>query len=192
MGWYCRYPHHAEFHDACCLLRTINRLPTLGKKIHRLRTERGLTLSQLAKKIHVSSVTIHNIEYDIYEPKISTLLNLCEALEISLDYLIDSESDWLFTRIQENDPDSIASAISGNGHELPNILRLSLSEGECRKIKSAAGKLLSLHVVFGRIDACACKRMHRLVAGDNLHVQLYDDLLIKAMEASLLVAFSQS
>lgn len=166
-------------------------MSTIGKKIRRTRIERGLTLSQLAKLIHVSSVTIHNIEYDIYEPRISTLLNLCRELDISIDYLIDSEPNWLFKRIRETDPQSVNSTSASNGWEVPDIQRISMVEGERRVIRSSGGELFSVHVVFGRIEACTGSREQHLVCQDSLHLKLYDDLSIEALEPTLLVTFSR-
>jgi transcriptional regulator with XRE-family HTH domain len=51
------------------------------------RQRAGLTQAELAEATGVTDETISRIERGRYEPAVSTLFRLAEALEVSLDYL---------------------------------------------------------------------------------------------------------
>ena len=65
---------------------------TLGQKLKKLRTEKGLTQKDLADQIHVTFQTISKWESDTNEPDITTLRELAKYFGCSVDYLIN-ESD---------------------------------------------------------------------------------------------------
>lgn len=59
------------------------------------RNERGLTQEELAEKVGVTRQTIGLIEKEKYNPTIALGLNLCKALNKSLDQLfwLEEEAD---------------------------------------------------------------------------------------------------
>ena len=65
---------------------------TLGQKIKKLRTEKGLTQKDLADHVHVTFQTVSKWENDENEPDVSTLRELAKLFNCSLDYLL-SEDD---------------------------------------------------------------------------------------------------
>jgi transcriptional regulator with XRE-family HTH domain len=151
-----------------------------------MRQMRNLTLVQLAEMIKVSAVTIHNIERDIYEPKISTLTNLSRALDVPLGYFTGAGSEGLF--IREREAQFNRKISSGGGfHNLPVIQRLELDGGAEIIVKPDAGLLVMLHLVFGRLEAVSGERTLQLVPGDNLYAELFADLKLRALETSLCV-----
>ena len=64
----------------------------LGENICKYRTQLGLTQAELAEKIGVNSSYISRIECADKSMKIITLYNLAEALNVSCDALLNSES----------------------------------------------------------------------------------------------------
>ncbi|MCF7809436.1 helix-turn-helix domain-containing protein [bacterium] len=159
----------------------------LGEKVRRMRQKRGLTLSQLALLTKVSSVTVHNIEKGIYEPKISTLLDLCHALETPLSNFISPGPKSLFF-VQRHDTEFDSKrkksvALSGLGR----IERLELCEGCERNFPKDPGQIIAVHLVFGRFKATAGERVLEAVQGDNIYIDLMEDVTIKAKENTLAV-----
>lgn len=59
-----------------------------GKRIIFRREELDLSQKQLADIIHISNIHLSNIEHGKALPSFSTFLDLCAALNVSVDYLI--------------------------------------------------------------------------------------------------------
>lgn len=64
---------------------------TLGQKLKKLRTEKGLTQKELSDQLHITFQTVSKWESDINEPDIASLKHLVEILECSLDDLLNVE-----------------------------------------------------------------------------------------------------
>lgn len=62
-------------------------LADLAKRVAAARQRAGLTQAQLAEASGVTDETISRIERGRYEPAVSTLFRMADALEISLDHL---------------------------------------------------------------------------------------------------------
>ena len=77
---------------------------TLGQKIKKLRTEKGLTQKDLADDIHVTFQTVSKWENDENEPDVSTIRELAKLFGCTLDYLL-SEEEEIKTNIKENNED---------------------------------------------------------------------------------------
>jgi transcriptional regulator with XRE-family HTH domain len=68
----------------------LTRGPTgLGRRVAAYRTTRGLKVSELARKVGVSSSLISQIERQQSQPSVSTLFALAEALEVPVDAFFD-------------------------------------------------------------------------------------------------------
>jgi transcriptional regulator with XRE-family HTH domain len=65
-------------------------LQQLGKRLRLLRTERGWTLEDLAKKAGVSSTYLCRLECGDRQPSLSVLLNLAQAYNLVLPALFQS------------------------------------------------------------------------------------------------------
>ena len=68
----------------------------LSQRIAKLRIEKGLTQSQLAECLHISSSTIGMYEQGRRTPSIDMLAELSRVFSVSLDYLITG-TDYLYT-----------------------------------------------------------------------------------------------
>lgn len=62
---------------------------TLGELLREAREKKGLSVRELAKLVGVCHTTIYKYESGDYEPKISHLKWVAEALDISLLELIE-------------------------------------------------------------------------------------------------------
>lgn len=62
-----------------------------AERLRELRTEKGLSMKQLAKALNVTDAAISNWENDINEPKITYLKVICLYFGVSADYLLGFE-----------------------------------------------------------------------------------------------------
>lgn len=68
---------------------------TFGEKLKKLRTEKGMTQLELAKKINVSQASIYYWEAGKREPHFSAIEKLSQALDTSSLYLMGAISEDL-------------------------------------------------------------------------------------------------
>jgi transcriptional regulator with XRE-family HTH domain len=66
---------------------------SIGPKLRELRTQRGLSLQQLAHRADVSAAAIHKIERSGMVPTITTLLKLAAALNRPVGYFVNEDAD---------------------------------------------------------------------------------------------------
>ena len=77
-------------------------LKTLGKKIATLRKERGMNQEEFAEVSGKMINTISNIERGLSDPKVTTLLSLAQALDVSVDSLFNDNKQHPFDELPEN------------------------------------------------------------------------------------------
>lgn len=81
---------------------------TLGKRVRRLREERGLSASRLGQLAGIRENSIYKIESgDTKQPEFSTGLRLARALRVSPDYLAGLERDVQSDLIVKLDDDTV-------------------------------------------------------------------------------------
>ena len=66
-------------------------LRTLGKRIATLRKQRGMNQEEFAEVSGKMINTISNIERGLSDPKVTTLLSIAQALNVSVDMLFSDE-----------------------------------------------------------------------------------------------------
>lgn len=66
---------------------------TIGKRIKRLRAERGWTQGQLGLKVKAHKKQISNYERDVTIPSTEVLIRMAKAFNVSLDYLAFDDRD---------------------------------------------------------------------------------------------------
>ena len=62
-------------------------------RLRELRNKCGYTQNEIANKLNVSGQTILNWENGIYEPKICQLIELADLFNVSVDYLIERNTN---------------------------------------------------------------------------------------------------
>lgn len=65
----------------------------IGQMIREFRKERGITLTDLAKKLEISPSYLSAIERNIRKPSVHMLKNIGDNLNIPVSYLVGSEED---------------------------------------------------------------------------------------------------
>lgn len=63
----------------------------IGKKIKEVRLEKKLTQEYLADAVDVNTSHISNIENNRVKVSLSTLIKICNALNITVDYILEEE-----------------------------------------------------------------------------------------------------
>lgn len=64
-----------------------------AQNLARFRTEKGIMQKELAERLQVSRATVSCWESGTYSPKLNTLYEICEALNISLADLLGIEKE---------------------------------------------------------------------------------------------------
>lgn len=63
----------------------------LGKKIKEIRTSKGITQEYVANCANVNTSHISNIENNRVKISLTTLVNVCNALDVTIDYVLAEE-----------------------------------------------------------------------------------------------------
>ena len=61
---------------------------SIGERILKIRKEKKLTQESLSKKLYISRTKLSKIENDTSTINIDLAKRICEALDITLDYLV--------------------------------------------------------------------------------------------------------
>ena len=75
-------------------------METIGSKISKIRKQKGMTQEELSDLSKINLRTLQRIEKDENEPRGNTLKQICEALKIPIEELVDygkiEDSFYLF------------------------------------------------------------------------------------------------
>lgn len=77
-------------------------LKILGKRIATLRKQQGMNQEEFADVSGKMINTISNIERGLSDPKVTTLLSLAEALNVSVDSLFNDDEQPQIEELPEN------------------------------------------------------------------------------------------
>ena len=76
----------------------------IGKKIKKLRQDKGLTIQELSEKIGLSKGLISQIENEQVSPPISTLMKIANGLNVEISYFFEQEEpDEKITVVRKNE-----------------------------------------------------------------------------------------
>lgn len=80
---------------------------TLGEKIYRLRTEKGLSQEAAGEALNVSRQSVSKWETDQSVPELDKLVAISEFFGVSTDYLLKNEEEEGRTDAKESDCDTV-------------------------------------------------------------------------------------
>lgn len=63
----------------------------LGKRINVVRKDRSLTAERLSEMCNINATYLRQIEGNVKMPSLSVFIDICRALKISPDYLLQDE-----------------------------------------------------------------------------------------------------
>lgn len=67
-------------------------MSNLTANMKRLRKERNWTQAELARRVGANLSHINRIENEKYVPSVETVIQIADALEVSIDYLVKNEN----------------------------------------------------------------------------------------------------
>jgi transcriptional regulator with XRE-family HTH domain len=154
---------------------------SIGPKVRDLRLQKGLSLQQLADRSGVSAAAIHKVERNGMVPTITTLMKLAGALNRSVSYFVeeDSDADKVAALIKRGDRKPVFT--SRSGLTLENIsgpygrffvsgawatVEPGADSGE-RAMEHPGEELVYLS--SGAMEFEVDGDVYRLAAGDSLH-----------------------
>ncbi len=77
----------------------------IGKRVAAARKQRNLTQEALAEKVEISNTYLSHIETSRSIPSLETLINLCDALEVTPNHLLlgtsDKQKDYLVSEVND-------------------------------------------------------------------------------------------
>ncbi len=74
----------------------------LGRRINKVRKDRGLTAEKLSEKCSINATYLRQIEGGVKIPSLPVFVSICNALRISPDYLLrETLTDNEISEIQE-------------------------------------------------------------------------------------------
>ena len=151
----------------------------IGQRLRKLRTERKLTIAELAAKAGVSSGIISQIEREASSPSISTLVKIRAALGVNLwqffeDAQNPSSNSLHFVRRKDNRPRIVAGKmlltkelLSPSSSENLRFMILTLPPGaESEEMLSGPGDKGG-YVLSGRIELTVGDEVAELSDGDS-------------------------
>lgn len=71
----------------------------IGNRIIELRKKKGWSQTELAKKVEASREVIGKYERDEAQPSVETAKKIADALDVTLDYLVDEEALPTFDKV---------------------------------------------------------------------------------------------
>ena len=64
---------------------------SIGKRLKEIRLSKGLTQEYVANKVDVNTSHISNIENNRVKVSLSALVNICNALDTTIDYILNNQ-----------------------------------------------------------------------------------------------------
>jgi transcriptional regulator with XRE-family HTH domain len=141
---------------------------TLGARLRRLRTERGCSLSELARRSGIGKGTISELENDRRGARLGTLFALTTALGAPLGALLPDEAATGGGAVRG---DSVAAVLLGRwpvGPQLVEVYRAVVGEERQESAPHAEGVEETVTVVRGRVRVGGADGVRELGAGESL------------------------
>ncbi|MFI0938810.1 helix-turn-helix domain-containing protein [Streptomyces sp. NPDC021020] len=144
---------------------------TLGARLRRLRSERGCSLSELARRSGIGKGTISELENDRRGARLDTLFALTTALEAPLGALLpDAPPDIGAAGTGAVRGESVAAVLLGRwpvGPQLVEVYRAVLDETRQDSAPHAAGVEETVTVVRGRVRVGPADAERELGPGES-------------------------
>lgn len=80
---------------------------SIGERIKILRTEEGMTLTELGKRVKLSASHLSQIERDKTAPSLSTLMDIARALKIGPRYFFETEVEVAYIQRADRGQDRL-------------------------------------------------------------------------------------
>ncbi|MEV4170657.1 XRE family transcriptional regulator [Nonomuraea sp. NPDC049709] len=149
----------------------------IGARIRKLRTERGLTLAQLAAAAGVSGGLISQVERDLADPSLETLRKIAKVLELPLFSLFQEPDAAAVAVVRQDKRMLVRSPTGGVAYTRvsPGHGRLEVLEGRLEPGGSSAAEPWAhpseecVLVLRGRLVVEVAGAEHLLEEGDSCY-----------------------
>lgn len=64
------------------------------EKLKEIRTQKGMTQQEVAKKLNITQATYSGYESNKYEPSIDILISISKLFKVSIDYLVNNDNNF--------------------------------------------------------------------------------------------------
>lgn len=147
----------------------------VARNVRRFRQERGLSMSELARRAGLAKQTLSTIEQGMGNPTVETLGVLSDALDIPVRRLLNEwgtpvfvqrtgEGSWV---LGANWEERLLDEVYGSGYVRTTLLRLQRRATGDRTVPGhSAGSLHHLYVIRGRVRVGPEAEPVELGAGD--------------------------
>lgn len=116
----------------------------LGKRLEDIITSRNLKVAQVAQMADVSASTLYSIiDRDNKKVDIDVLIRICKALDVSTDYVLQSDDDTTF--ILTTHEKAVVTAYRNNPDMQPAVDRLLLLDNDAQSTIFRAAKSTDNH-----------------------------------------------
>ena len=85
-----KYYNYININEGCDCVKELD-FALIGRRIKEVRSEKHLTQEFLAKMTDVNVSHISNIETNKVKVSLTLLVNICNSLDVTLDYLLENE-----------------------------------------------------------------------------------------------------
>lgn len=153
-------------------------LPGLGDRIRKRRKELKLTLDSISQRSGLSIGFLSLVERDRASPSLSALVNIAQALDISIDNLVSipggqghviKKKDRQYFSVQDSNI-RYARLSDSFPEQLLNAVEITLPPGYHSEHLSHDGEEF-IHVISGELLQRLEGETHHLKAGDSAHFQ---------------------
>ncbi|HEX3286567.1 MAG TPA: cupin domain-containing protein [Mycobacterium sp.] len=154
----------------------------IGTKIRLLRQGAGFSLQHLADRSGVSAAAIHKIERNSMVPTITTLMKLARALDRSVSYLVEEDTDHASPAVLVRAQDRDTLFASRQGVDMQNVsagfgrfaltgAMVTIAPGtDSGKAALAQPGEELVYVISGALEF-EIDRVFHVKAGDSLHLR---------------------
>lgn len=101
---------------------------SIGKQIKKSRVNRGMTQEVLAEKVNISIPHISRIENGSSSPSLQTLVDICNALDITIDNLMQDSLPAAKKRVVGRLEALLAGCTSAEMNMIMNVVEVLLQE----------------------------------------------------------------
>jgi transcriptional regulator with XRE-family HTH domain len=141
---------------------------TVGSRLRSLRTERSVSLSELARRSGIGKGTISELENDRRGARLETLFALATALNAPLGALLADPADVELTRVSGTSVGALLIDRWTIGTSLVEVYRAALAPTRQDSPPHAAGIEETITVVQGRVRVGPVDAARELSEGESL------------------------
>jgi transcriptional regulator with XRE-family HTH domain len=156
-------------------------IDNIGERIKNLRTEAGMTLAELGKRVNLTASHLSQIERDKTVPSLSTLMDIARVLDIGPRYFFETEvedtyiqrADRGHDRITPDTPIEYRSLTPKAESSKLAVYRVTLQPHASPKILDQFSGEEFGFVLSGELTIKAGDEQYVLAAGDSIHYDAF-------------------